>query len=87
MKNKILKLISELENRRKSHHDNAISARLAETDHYESLYTGRLLECDFLISMLWLLLKEEPAKDLPIIRCTTCGCIYENNECPRCAEG
>lgn len=65
MKNEILKLISELEARRKSHSDKAISARLADVEYIEYEHTGRERECDFLIAKLWLLLKDESKQPQP----------------------
>lgn len=65
MKNEILKLISELEARRKSHSDKAISARLADVEYIEYEHIGRERECDFLIAKLWLLLKDESKQPQP----------------------
>lgn len=57
MKNEIQKLISELEERSKSHQKVINTCLMAET---ERVYTVMKSECDFVIDKLKLLLNEQP---------------------------
>lgn len=62
MKNEILKLISELEARSKSHHEVILTCTMYDT---ERVYTVMKSECDFVIDKLKLLLKDESKQPQP----------------------